>query len=221
MITAPAAAERTGRTAQRGHSTMAQGYPQGSYGQQPNPYPQPPNPYQPNPYQPQQSYGQQPPQPYAQPEPPQYARSPYAAGAAPGPPRWVPEEAGDVRRGLGALLDTLAAAVAGFVAANAAQQHGWAGGYFGALVVVAIGFSFVNQVVLGRLVGCSLGKFVTVTRVIRFKDVSRPLTGRLTRRWLLGFVMVIGLLVDEFPESEEACGVRTVRWRHLRAARLG
>ncbi|MFC9326586.1 RDD family protein [Kitasatospora sp. NPDC057015] len=230
---------------------MAQGYPQGSYGQGPypqppaGPYGQQPGPYggQENPYaqqpaqhpHPRQLYPRHPqnPQPYPQqphppaphrPYPPQPLGSrPYGGPQAPGAPLPpAPVEAGDGLRILAAVLDGSFAAVAGFAAAKASMQHGGAaGGYFGLLFAVVIGFGFANQVVLARLTGFSLGKGLLALRVIRYKDVSRPGTWRLTRRWLLGYVLVpIGLMLDEL-EPEEACGVRVVRRRRLDEWRRG
>lgn len=211
---------------------MAQSHPQGPSGQGPYQYPAP-GPYgqQPQPYPP-QAYPQQP-QPYAQqqPYPPhapfqpqhpqpqhqhlQYQPQHHHPGQAPQRPP-APAEAGDGRRMLAALLDGVFALVAGFAAAKSSSQHGGSvGDYFGLLLAVAVGFSFVNQVVLARLLGFSLGKGLLAARVIRYKDVSRPGTWRLTRRWLLGFVLIpIGLMVEEL-EPAEACGVRVVRRKDL------
>ncbi|MDQ0308224.1 hypothetical protein J2S46_002780 [Kitasatospora herbaricolor] len=208
---------------------MAQAHPQGSYGQDPyrqppaGPYGQPAQPYAQQPY-PAQPYAQYPQPPYPQPPYPQ-ARYPQPGHGPQLPP--APAEAGDGRRMLAALLDGVFALVAGFAAAKNSSQHGGsAGAYFGLLLAVAVGFSFVNHVVLARLLGFSLGKGALAVRVIRYKDVSRPGTWRLTRRWLLGFVLIpIGLMVEEL-EPAEACGVRVVRRKHLaareqRAGRLG
>ncbi|OKI14152.1 RDD family protein [Streptomyces sp. CB03911] len=212
---------------------MAQAHPQGSYGQGPyqqpaagpygqQPYPPQPQPYGQQPYPPQpQPYGQQPypQQPYGQqpyPQHPQYPQPQYPHPAH-GPQRLpAPEEAGDGRRILAALLDGVFALVAGFAAAKNSSQHGGsAGTYFGLLFAVAVGFSFVNHVVLARLLGFSLGKGALAVRVIRYKDVGRPGTWRLTKRWLLGFVLIpIGLMIEEL-EPAEACGVRVVRRKHL------
>ncbi|MFD0261428.1 RDD family protein [Kitasatospora indigofera] len=221
---------------------MAQSHPQGPsgqgpyqypapgpYGPAPQPYPPqayPPQPYaqQPQPYAGQQPYPQQPhpPQPYAgqQPYPPHahlqpQPQHPHHPGHGPQRPP-APAEAGDGRRMLAALLDGVFALVAGFAAAKSSSQHGGSvGDYFGLLLAVAVGFSFVNHVLLARLLGFSLGKGVLAARVIRYKDVGRPGTWRLTRRWLLGFVLIpIGLIVEEL-EPAEACGVRVVRRKDL------
>ncbi|MFE2720968.1 RDD family protein [Kitasatospora sp. NPDC059327] len=173
--------------------------------QAPGPYPpqgHPPQPYAPQAYAPQQAYAQQlyaPQQPYA-----------------PRVPR--PAEAGSVRRFLAATLDGVAALAAGFAAAKAASgPAGPAGVYVATLVGVLFGVSFANQVLLARLTGFSLGKGVLAARVIRREDGGRPHTWRLTKRWLLGYVIVVVGLLTEDPESEgTAVGVRVVRWKHLR-----
>ncbi|MFJ9949940.1 RDD family protein [Kitasatospora sp. NPDC091207] len=194
-----------------------QGQPPQPYGQQPygqypppQPYPHAPGPYPPQPYPPQGH----PQQPYPQQPYPQqpYAQQPYAQQV----PR--PAEAGSVRRFLAATLDGVSALAAGFAAAKAASgPAGPAGVYFATLVGVFFGVSFANQVLLARLTGFSLGKGVLATRVIRRKDGSRPHTWRLTKRWLLGYVIVVVGLLTEDPESEgTAVGVRVVRWKHLR-----
>ncbi|MCX5213020.1 RDD family protein [Kitasatospora sp. NBC_00240] len=222
---------------------MAQAHPQGSYGrgpyqqpaagpygQQAPPYPPQPYPYAqqayPRPPYPSQPYAEQQPYPqHPQPQQSHYPQSPHPGHGPQLPP--APEEAGDGRRILAAVLDGVFALVAGFAAAKSSSQHGGsAGAYFGLLLAVSVGFSFVNHVVLARLLGFSLGKGLLAARVIRYKDVSRPGTWRLARRWLLGFVMLpIGLMLEEL-EPEEACGVRVVRRKHLdgwkrRAGRLG
>ncbi|MBP0451680.1 RDD family protein [Kitasatospora sp. RG8] len=216
---------------------MAQGYPPGSYGQQQygqqppygqNPYGQNPyggQPYPPHPggpqYQqapqhqqpyPQQQYGQQPqPHPYAAPVP-------------------KPKEASGFRRYPAILIDCALAVVLGFVAANAAshpKQTAHAAGhaahatgpavpYFVALLLVGLGVSFVNQVLLARIAGFSVGKGVMALRVIRKKDVSRPHTWRLTKRWMIGFVILaVSLITEDFEDEGEVFAVRVVRWKHL------
>ncbi|MFI9325968.1 RDD family protein [Kitasatospora sp. NPDC052868] len=209
---------------------MAQGYPPPQYGQQQ--YGQ--QPYGQQPY-PQGPYAQQPypPQPY----PPQAHGQPYPGHPHPGQPYPQqqaaarvprPREAGGIRRFLAATLDCLVAVTAGFAAAKAASgPDGPVGVYFGTLLGVFLAASFANQVLLARLFGFSLGKGVLATRVVRRKDGSRPHTWRLTKRWLLGYVIVVVGLLTEDPESEgTAVGVRVVRWKHLREyqqarARLG
>ncbi|MFE4972832.1 RDD family protein [Kitasatospora sp. NPDC056651] len=225
---------------------MAQGYPPPQYGR--NPYaPQQHAPQQPppQPYPPAQPYQQQhqgyAPQPYAQPYPnpyPQQPQQPYQQRPALPP---CPREAGGGRRFLAIVLDWLLAIGLGFVAANAASRpttrqvaghtvH--SGGpvvpYFVALLAVGLAVSFLNQVVLARLTGFSVGKGVLAMRVVRRKGVTRPDTWRLTRRWLLGFVILaVAFLTEDFDTDEgDVVGMRAVRWRHLQeyqqaVARLG
>lgn len=213
---------------------MAQGYPPPQYGRnpyaQPQPQPQPQQPYPPQPYPPAPSYQQSyPPQGYAPPQ---------------GHPRSLPPcpgEAGGGRRFLAVVLDWLFAIGLGFVAADAASRprtgqvagHAAQGGgpavpYFVALLVVGLGASFLNQVVLARLTGFSVGKGIMAMRVVRRKGVTRPNTWRLTRRWLLGFVVLaVNLLTEDYDTDEgDVVGMRSVRWKHLQeyqqaVARLG
>ncbi|AUY51827.1 RDD family protein [Streptomyces sp. CB01881] len=218
---------------------MAQGYPPGSYGQQQygqQPYGQSPygqNPYGGQPYpqqqapQYQQPYPQQP-QPYQQQYGQQPQQHPYAA------PVPKPKEASGFRRYPAIVIDCALAVVLGFVAANAASHPkqtahtaGHAAGhaahgtgpavpYFVALLVVGLGVSFVNQVLLARLAGFSVGKGIMALRVIRKKDVSRPHTWRLTKRWMIGFVILaVSLLTEDFEDEGEVFAVRVVRWKHL------
>ncbi|MFH8383214.1 RDD family protein [Kitasatospora sp. NPDC018058] len=219
---------------------MAQGYPppqypQNGYGQQP-----PQNGYGPNPYA-QGPYAQPPqPQPYAQPPQP-YGRNPYPPhGQSPYPQAQpalppCPKEAGGGRRFLAIVLDFVLAVGLGFAAANAADaasrpkpvahaaghavhhSSGPAVPYFVTLLGVGLLASFLNQVVLARLTGFSVGKGILAMRVVRRKRVMRPNTWRLTRRWLLGFVyLAVVFLSEDFEVSEgDIVGMRSVRWKHL------
>ncbi|MGA5822079.1 RDD family protein [Kitasatospora sp. NPDC094028] len=201
----------------------AQGQPQ------PQPYAQPQQPYPPQeqqPYPP-QGYQQQPAQ-FQQP----YAQQPYAQ-PQPELPK-CPEEAFAGRRFLAIVLDFLLALVAGFAAAIAddktaetAKPVVHAGHtviqspvvpFWVAFIGVSLLTSFLNQVVLARLTGFSVGKGILAMRVVRRKHVQRPNTWRLTRRWLLGFVVLIVMwLSDEVEVSEgDIVGMRSVRWKHLR-----
>ncbi|MET8539713.1 RDD family protein [Kitasatospora sp. NPDC004799] len=218
-------------------------YGQNPYAQQPQPhppaqpYPQqgypPAQPYPPQPY-PQQGYA---PQGYAQPPAPapQGYPQPYPTPSPrPEPPRRAlppcPKEAGGGRRFLAIVLDWLFAVGLGFVAANAASRprtrhvagHAVQSGgpvvpYFVALLLVGLGASFLNQVVLARLTGFSVGKGIMAMRVVRRKGVMRPNTWRLTRRWLLGFVILaVAFLTEDFDTDDgDVVGMRAVRWKHL------
>ncbi|WP_405359768.1 RDD family protein [Kitasatospora sp. NBC_00085] len=130
-----------------------------------------------------------------------------------------PKEASGFRRFPAVVIDCLLAVALGFVAAKAAggpkTVHG--GAYLGALLGVGFGVSYVNQVLLARLTGFSVGKGIMALRVIRKKDVSRPHTWRLTKRWMIGFVILaISLLTEDFEDEGEVLAVRVVRWKHLR-----
>ncbi|MEU9045924.1 MULTISPECIES: RDD family protein [unclassified Kitasatospora] len=213
-----------------------QGYAPQGYAQQP-PQPQQPQygqPQQPQYGQPQQyaqpqQYGQ--PQQYAQPDPypnpyPQQPQQPQRAATLP-----PPKEAGGGRRFLAIVLDFFLAVGLGFAAADAAsrpkvrnvaghsvQSGGPAVPYVVALVVVGLLVSFLNQVVLARLAGFSVGKAILAMRVVRTKRVMRPNTWRLTRRWLLGFVfLAVTILSEDFDlDDGDIVGMRAVRWKHLR-----
>ncbi|MFD4654026.1 RDD family protein [Kitasatospora sp. NPDC058444] len=205
-----------------------QGYPQQPYA--PQGYPQQPHPPQgyapPQPHPPQ---GQAP-QAYAQPYPGPYPRPEQQRRALPP----CPKEAGGGRRFLAIVLDWLFAIGLGFVAANAASRpktryvagHAVQSGgpvvpYFVALLVVGLAASFLNQVVLARLTGFSVGKGIMAMRVVRRKGVTRPNTWRLTRRWLIGFVILaVAFLTEDFDTDEgDVVGMRSVRWKHLQEYR--
>ncbi|MFE6055773.1 RDD family protein [Kitasatospora sp. NPDC056446] len=220
--------------------------PQQPQGYPPQGYAQPPQPYPPQGYQQPQGY---PPQPYPQPEPypqqpyPQqaYAQAqPYPQQPQPHPQQQAaalppcPREAGGGRRFLAIVLDFGLAVGLGFAAADAASRpkvrqvagHAVQSGgpllpYVLALVGVGLLASFLNQVVLARLTGFSVGKAVLAMRLVRTKRVMRPNTWRLTRRWLLGFVfLAVAFLSDDFDlDDGDIVGMRAVRWKHLREYR--
>ncbi|MFE3501513.1 RDD family protein [Kitasatospora sp. NPDC059160] len=211
-----------------------QQYPPGGPGPNPygqGPYAQPPQPYPPQP----QPCGQ--PQPYPQAQPP-YGPAPYPQQQPHPQPALppCPREAGGFRRFLAMVLDAGLALGAGFAAAVAsdvasgrtkpvaaaaghAVQHasGPVVPFWAAFLGVCVLVSFLNQVVLARLVGFSVGKGILAMRVVRRKRVMRPNTWRLTRRWLVGFVvLVLSFVFDEFDlEEGDIIGMRSVRWKHL------
>ncbi|GAA4998044.1 hypothetical protein GCM10025734_31160 [Kitasatospora paranensis] len=96
------------------------------------------------------------------------------------------------------------------------------------VLAVPLVLSFANQVLLARLTGCSVGKFLVATRVVRKGDGGRPGTWRLARRWfvagLLGWAVVVVNAVfdsrDGFDAPDDLEGVLIVRRKHLRE-RLG
>ncbi|MFD0403963.1 RDD family protein [Kitasatospora sp. NPDC127116] len=231
---------------QNPYAQQPQPHPPAQPYQQPPAQPYPPQPYPPQPYPPQgyaapqpyppaQPYQQPPAQPYPpqghapqaypQPYPDPYPRSEQPRRALPP----CPKEAGGGRRFLAIVLDWLFAIGLGFVAANAASRPrtGHAAGhavqsgpvvpYFVALLAVGLAASFLNQVVLARLTGFSVGKGVMAMRVVRRKGVMRPNTWRLTRRWLIGFVILaVSFLTEDFDTDEgDVVGMRSVRWKHL------
>ncbi|MGW3044238.1 RDD family protein [Kitasatospora sp. NPDC001159] len=213
---------------------MAQGYPPPQYPQNAQ------NGYGPNPYA-QSPYGQQPYPAQQQPYPPQYQQQyqqqPYAANPYPQaqstlPP--CPQEAYAGRRFLAIVLDFVLAVGLGFAAAIAddntakhAKPVVHAAGhaavqspvvpFWVAFLGVGLLASFLNQVVLARLTGFSVGKGILAMRVVRRKRVMRPNMWRLTRRWLLGFVVLaVIFLSEDFDVSEgDIVGMRSVRWKHL------
>ncbi|MFJ7246519.1 RDD family protein [Kitasatospora sp. NPDC098652] len=213
-------------------------YGQGPYPQPPQPYPQQPQPYgQPQPYpQAQPPYGQAPyPQAQQQPYPQQQNHQQPPPALPPCPP-----EAGGFRRFLAIVLDFALALSLGFSAAVAsdeaagrtkpvaaaaghAVQHasGTVVQFWAAFLGVGLLASFLNQVVLARLTGFSVGKGILAMRVVRRKRVMRPNTWRLTRRWLLGFVfLAVAFLSEDFDlEEGDVVGMRSVRWKHLREYR--
>ncbi|MBV6695903.1 RDD family protein [Kitasatospora aureofaciens] len=213
-----------------------QAYPPNPYpphGYQANPYPQQPQQYQ-QPQQP-QPYGQNPYPPHGQPVPPPQPQQPYAQQPQPQQPYAahgqafdaatavpVPPETSNYRRFPAILIDFLVAVGPAFAVANKAghpAKHGAPAAvpWIVALVATGLVISFVNQVLLARLTGFSVGKGVLALRVIRRKRVMHPNTWRLTRRWLIGFVvLLVSWLSEEFEGEGDIVGVRIVRWKHLR-----
>ncbi|KUL37382.1 hypothetical protein ADL22_21685 [Streptomyces sp. NRRL F-4489] len=96
---------------------------------------------------------------------------------------------------------------------------------------VAVAFSFVNHVLLTRIVGASLGKLITRTRVVLSSTGDRPRLPRLFRRWLAGYLFIAYAYVSDWfrrinrPERSDLrmpdppknfCGIRLVRRDDLR-----
>lgn len=194
-------------------------YGQAPYGQAPAAYGA--NPYGANPY-------DQPPGAYpAAPDAYQQPQAPYEQAPTPYPPqqsgggqqgRNLPAAAGDFRRSFGGILDFVAAVVAGCAVAIGLvhKVHGvwWVLG-----IVAALLFSGANQVLLARLTGCSVGKFLMATRVMRSSDGGRPNTWELAQRWMVAGVVgwVATVVFDEaISEPDDFGGIRIVRWKHLR-----
>ncbi|MGA5561675.1 RDD family protein [Streptomyces platensis] len=210
--------------------------------QQPSPQgPPPPQPYQPHPYQgaPQPYQGAQ--QPYqGAPQPYQGARQPYRGASQPhqgaqqpyqgaphpyAPPAAatrIPDEARPLRRWGAVLLDGLLALTAACSALKSAEHAGLpALQTCYAAAGAGFGLSFLNQVLLTRIAGASLGKFAVRTRVIRETDASRPRLPRLFRRWLGGYLFIVVWIIaacfEMDDDPEDFCGLRLVRYKDLRA----
>ncbi|WP_438485585.1 RDD family protein [Streptomyces sp. S186] len=220
-----------------GQDFPPQPYPQHN---QPQPYPQynqqPPQSYQqqPYPYQqvppPQGQYGYQPTDPQP-PTPYQYqyqSTAPQVPPPAPAPN--VPEAVSTYRRFWTAMIDGILAAtivLLGFGLSGNPRQGANIG------LCVAVGFSFVNHVLLTRVVGASLGKLITRTRVVLSTDGGCPRLPRLFRRWLAGYFFIAysyitdwvrrflrpDHLVPAMPDApKDFCGIRLVRSDNLRSA---
>ncbi|MDI3422742.1 RDD family protein [Streptomyces luteolus] len=192
--------------------------------QQPNPYQQPnQQPYQPPPQQQQQqqqqpyAYPQQP-SPYAQ-HPPPYQQPP--ARSVPSVPS-VPEEVGDFRRLFAALVDGLIALFGGLKLAELLTEGESVGTFWGYLVGLVLGISFVHHVFGALIFRASVGKFLFTTRVVRSEDCGRPRFWQTVRRWLLGLTWLpmqlpLSLISGEGePYDDDHCGLRYVRSKDLR-----
>ncbi|MDI3403107.1 RDD family protein [Streptomyces cavernicola] len=206
--------------------------------QPPNhPYAAPPNqqyaPQQPNqPYAPQQ---QQPPHPYAAQQPPhphpqaaqqpgpyqqQYAQHPYQQPPQHPTPS-VPEAVGDFRRWGAALVDGLIALFGGFKLADLLTQGESVGTFWGYLVGLVLGISFVHHVFGALIFRTTVGKFLCTTRVVRSEDCGRPRFWQTVRRWLLGLTWLpmqlpLSLISGEGePYDDDHCGLRYVRSKDL------
>ncbi|MCX4882809.1 RDD family protein [Streptomyces sp. NBC_00847] len=62
------------------------------------------------------------------------------------------------------------------------------------ILVAGIGFSLVNQVLLGLLFRCSVGKLLVGTRVVRLADGGRPQLWQLLVRWIGGIAYGLTIL---------------------------
>ncbi|MFD5948878.1 RDD family protein [Streptomyces collinus] len=85
------------------------------------------------------------------------------------------------------------------------------------VLVAGIGVSLLNQVLLGLLFRCSLGKLLVGTRVVRMADGGRPRFWQLLGRWIGGItygltILPIGFFLggSEAPPLDFA-GVRIVK----------
>lgn len=177
----------------------------------------------PSPYPPQQSGGYPPPQ-----------GQPGAPYGQPGDrPRVLTTEempSGELRRFGAVIVDLLLAAFAGAFVAQQVVGDPESVGHLGVLLACATATSFVNQVVLGWITRCSVGKFLFFLRFVRAPEGDRvPVGGyghppfwRLVGRWLFGLAFIprallLKLLCDE-PEQDGA-GILIVGRRHMVSTR--
>ncbi|WP_436849379.1 hypothetical protein [Streptomyces massasporeus] len=85
------------------------------------------------------------------------------------------------------------------------------------MIFAGIGVSLLNQVLLGLLFRCSVGKLLVGMRVVRIADGGRPRLWQLLGRWIGGItygltILPIGLFLggSEAPPLDFA-GVRIVK----------
>lgn len=170
----------------------------------------PPAPAPTNPYAPYQSHPYAPPHPHPYPHQPPVYRLPD-----------IPEPAGDLRRLTAIVIDSVL--LTGLLGVLSLGVRVGGDRPFGAFWAVAIGcglgVSFLNHVVLTRMLGASVGKFLVRTRVILEKTGTRPRVPRLVKRWLAGYGFLVLWLItavfDGADDPEDLCGVRMVRRRDL------
>ncbi|MET9292488.1 RDD family protein [Streptomyces sp. NPDC003077] len=187
----------------------------------PGPYP----PQAPAPHPPQSASPYGPPAPYAPPgpHPPQF---PGQYAPQPPPPPRIPESAGDLRRAGAILIDGLCVAfVLGVVVIGArVTTHLEFPKDWLAMAGCGLGLSFLNHVVLTRLIGASVGKYICRARVVLEKTGTRPRLPRLFKRWLAGFgFLLVWLIASVFnleDDPDDLCGVRMVALRDMRALGL-
>jgi len=146
--------------------------------------------------------------------------------SAPPPARTEPPS--QARRITAASIDTLVALVCGLAAGAAAgvtivdgvvELRPQLPAVWGSALGAAIGFSFVNHVLLTLAARASFGKLLTGLRVVRTSDGGRPGFFRLIGRWLFGFYWMavfvpIHLATDSDVEQQDAAGLHIVRRRY-------
>ncbi|MGW5865801.1 RDD family protein [Streptomyces sp. NPDC055239] len=129
------------------------------------------------------------------------------------------------RRVTAAVIDAFTALLCGLAAGIAAgvkvvdgvvELRPQSPAVWGAVLGAAIGFSFLNHVLLTFATRASLGKLVASLRVVRSSDGGRPGFLRLGGRWLFGFYWMvvfvpIHLATDSDVEQQDAVGLRMVR----------
>ncbi|MEU2121950.1 RDD family protein [Nocardia niwae] len=134
-------------------------------------------------------------------------------------PQWggVPEEAGENRLALAAVVDALLVLMVGFALSQRVFHafHG-VGEFLGTFIPCVLAVSFANHVLGTLLLRGSVAKLLFGMRVVRWKDGRRPRLWQTIARWLFGFA-VIGLqYLLEGASVGQACGLRTVRRRDQR-----
>lgn len=134
----------------------------------------------------------------------------------------VPEEAGENRLALAAVLDGLLALTVGLgVSVRIFPDTDGAVEFLAGFVPCVFAVSFVNHVIGTLLFRGSVAKLLFGMRVVRWKNGRRPRFWQTLWRWLFGFVLIALQYALEGASVGQACGLRTVRRRDemRRAAR--
>ncbi|WP_053171436.1 RDD family protein [Streptomyces sp. SBT349] len=129
-----------------------------------------------------------------------------------------PKEAGEGWLLLATTTDVLLMVGGGIAGARAlAPDDLDVAGYLLLGVGCALATSFISHVLGMWLLRGSVGKLLWGLRVVRASDGGRPGFWRAVGRWLVGYVLfALMLLLEDGGGVGEACGLRTVRRRHLR-----
>ncbi|MFF8692907.1 RDD family protein [Streptomyces sp. NPDC015144] len=98
----------------------------------------------------------------------------------------VPPRVGEMRRYLAVGLDAYLCLITAGLLARPHLDTATAAEAAGLLLGPALGFSFLNHVVLTALAGAGAGKLLMGIRVVRMPDAGRPGPWTLVRRWLYG-----------------------------------
>ncbi|MGP4114930.1 RDD family protein [Streptomyces sp. 4N509B] len=130
----------------------------------------------------------------------------------------IPEEADEGWLLLATTTDLLVTLGVGIVGARAfAVEDLDILGYVLPFLGCALAVSFLNHVLGMWLLRASVGKLLWGLRVVRVVDGGRPGFWRSVGRWLSGYgLLVVMMMAEEGGGVGEACGLRTVRRRHLR-----
>ncbi|WP_433761532.1 RDD family protein [Nocardia sp. CA-135398] len=134
----------------------------------------------------------------------------------PQPGQPVPEEAGENRLALAAIVDALLALIIGFALSQRVFHATDGVAKFWVTVLACIlAISFLNHVVGTLLLRGSFAKLLFGMRVVRWKNGRRPRFWQTIARWLFGFVLIGLQYLLEGESVGQACGLRTVRRRDL------